>query len=469
MEARGLMEDVRTENHSKDDGIFLLVDSVNRDNALVIQRNGRVIYADTSMGVGVSELVKIRKMKPTQIYRLDGIIEEDYVNPYVIDALRKRAGTAIPVGLFARDENFQFDVGLQNGRVIWANAYYKGNHIVGYTALRLFLSSRVRDIQYHEAMEPSVKIIDLPVEDVLAVFRLPDVEVVDTEELPGRVVHSTFHRVVSGLSIEPSAWEEFLQSFASRRGSFALSSSDGRLVVIRDGRVEVEEHLKFDYKCPHFRVWALEFSGEYDILYNSNEFVLGSINLKLPTFLIRAEAEDNIEGFFFLFSGFQYNQSINSELFMVWRKPFISFFDRLSIVDFEGMDWVIINVDAVKDLPSREVLSKYASRILFVGNPPIENAPHVLPPGAGILDATAFLRKMATASPKKERVDLCVEVKRLIATLKARYISWPVEIAKIKTLTGVNPADLDSCSEEELIKLKNFIIENYGLEPGGEG
>ncbi len=466
MEVRGLMEEVRKEKHSKDDGIFLLVDSVNRDNALVIQRDGRVIYADTSMGVGVSELMKIKKMKPTHVYRLDGIMEEDYVNPHVIDALKQRAMTDVPTGLFARDDNFQFDVGLRDGRIIWANAYYKGNHIVGYTALRLFLSSKVRDIEYSETMEPSVKIIDLPVEDVLAVFRLADVKVEKPVEDYGRIVHSTFHRVVSGLSIERSAWDAFVMNFASRKGSFALASSDGRLVIVRDGRIEREEKLDVDYKCPHFRVWALEFSGEYFI--TRKNFVLGSITLNIPTFLIHAEIEDNIEGFFFLFSGFQYDQSINSELYVVWRKPFITFFDDLSIVDFEGMDWVVINVDAVDRLPPGDVLSRYASRILFVGKPPVPDAPHVLPPGSGITDVTAFLRKMAARSSKKERVDLCVEVKRLIAMLRSRYISWPVEFAKIRTITGVDPMQVDSCNEEELMRLRDFILHNYPLESGGE-
>ncbi len=466
MEARGLVNDVRGERNAKEDGIFLLVDSVNRDNALVIQREGRVIYADTSMGVGVSELMKIRKMKPTQVYRLDGILDENYVNPRVMDALKRRAMTDVPIGLFARDENFQFDVGLRNGRIIWANAYYRESHIVGYTALRLFLSSRVRDIQYSETMEPSVKIIDLPVEDVLAVFRLPEVRVVKPEEVAVRVIRSAFHRVVSGLSIEPDAWDAFVKEFLSRKGSYALASSDGRLVIIRDGRIEREEKLKVNYECPHFRVWALEFAGEYAI--TGKGFVLGSITLNIPTFLVHAEIEDNMEGFFFLFSGFEYDPSINSELYIVWRKPFFTFFDDLSIVDFEGMDWVVVNVDAVDRLPPAEVLSRYASRILFVGKPPIEDAPHVLPSGSSLLDVTAFLRKMASGSSKKERVDLCVEVKRLIAALRARYISWPVEIAKIRAITGVDPMQVDSCNEEELIRLREFILQNYNLETGGE-
>ncbi len=466
MEARKLEgnENIR---HSKDDGIFLLVDSVNRDNALVIQRDGRVVYADTSMGVGISELVKIRKMKPTHVYRLDGIMDEDYVNPRVVEALRRHASGPLPVGLFSRDENFQFDIGVQNGKVIWANAYYRGNHIVGYTALRLFLSSRVQRIDFNHTMEPSVKLLELPVEDVLAVFRLPDIKVEASGGASGRITHSRLHRIVSGLSIEPSTWDDFVREFISRGGSYALASSDGRLVVLRDGYVEREEKLRVDYQCPHFRVWALEFSGEYSI--SGKKFVLGSIVLDIPTFLVNVELEDNIEAFFFLFSGFEYDQSINSDLFIVWRRPFVSFFDNPAIVDFEGMDWVVINMDAVKGLPHKEVLSRYASKILFVGKPPIEDAPHVIPAGSSLLDAVSFMRRISAGSSKKERIDMCVEVRRLITILRSRYISWPVEIAKIKTLTGVDPMNLDSCSEEELIRLREFILRNYNLETGGEG
>jgi len=463
-ESRELMEGVKNSDASKDDGIFLLVDSVNRDNALVIQREGRVIYADTSMGVGVSELVKIRKMKPTHVYRLDEIMNENHVNPYAIHALKEKANSPVPIGIFSKDDNFQFDVGLQNGRIIWANAYYKGNHIVGYTALRLFLSSDVRDVQYHEAMEPSVKIIDLPVEDVLAVFRLPEVKLEKPPAKKTTLSFGRFHRIVNGLSILNTAWTEYLKYFARRKFSGALTSSEGHIVIMREGRVEREDRLDLPYECDFFRVWALEFEGDYSI--EGSKIVLGSISLNLPHFLITAEM-DGVEGSFFLFAGFEYTPSVNSELFIAWKKAFASFFDNLSIVDFEGMDWIIVNAEKVKDMPPDELIAKYASKFVFVGKPPVENVRKVLPAGSSLSEVLQLLRNMANQDEKKERIDLCFEVKEMVNRLKAQFISWPVEIAKIRTLTGVDPLNLDSCREEDLIKLRDFIKEHYGIQPGG--
>ncbi|GEM_PF-3106919 len=460
MELKGLMNGAKSSDTSKDDGIFLLVDSVNRDNALVIQRNGRVVYADTSMGVGVSELVKIRKMKPTHVYRLDDIMDEHYVNPNALRALKEKAGSSIPVGLFSSDDNFQFDVGLQDGNVIWANAYYKGNHIVGYTALRLFLSSHVSRVEYHEAMEPSVKIIDLPVEDVLAVFRLPEVKLEKTPERRPSISFGKFHRIINGLSIDESAWIDYLKYFARKKFSGALTSSLGHLVIMQEGRVEREEMLDLPYRCDFFRVWALEFEGNYAI--ESGKIVIGSITLNLPHFLITAEM-DGIEGSFFLFSGFQYTQSINSELFVIWKKAFASFFDDLSIVDFDGMDWIIVNPDGVINMPSTDVLSRYADKFIFIGKSPIENARGVLPPDSSLSEVLKFLRGMASQDRKKSTIDLCFEVREMITRLKAQFISWPVEMAKIKALTGIDPLNLNSCNEDDLRRLKDFILKHYDI------
>jgi len=460
----GIRNRNQTTDITKEDGIFLLIDSVNRENALIIQRDGRVTYVDTSTGVGLSELMKIRRMKPSHVYRLDELFNENHINTLVLQALEKARNSPVPVGIFANYKDFQFDVGIQNGRVIWANAYYKGNHIIGYTALRLLLSSRADQVDYHEAMEPSVKIIDLPLEDILAVFRLPEVKIEEPreEEAPARrprIMPGRFQRIVNGLSIVEAEWKEYVDYFVKKGFSGALTSSKGHIVILKAGRIEREDRLDLPYECEFFRVWALEFEGDYSI--EGGRIILGSVSLNLPHFLISAEM-DGVEGSFFLFAGFDYTPSINSELFVLWRKAFASFFDDLAIVDFDGMDWIIVRTDRVLRFPPQEVLRKYAYKIIFVGEAPIP-AEHVLPAESDISSILLSLRKVASSDQKRDRINLCYEIRRLIERLKSQIISWPIEVVKIKTVTGIDPMKLDSCEEEDLQKLKDFLAENYGI------
>lgn len=444
----------------RESGVFLLISPKYGESAVVVKEGDRVSYVVTSFGVGLSELKRLQRYTDAQVYRLNGIVDLSHINWEILREMEKEAKSPIPILLVASNRFFTFEAIVKDGNLLDITAYFDKHVITGFTALRLLVSSEVEEIDKYETNMPDVVKLDVPVKDILHVLRIAPEKTTSGAPLKGesKDVRSSFIRLINGLSIKRSSWEDFIDYLSERKFSGAASSSEGDLVIFRSGEVVEREYLKLDYESEYFRVWAIQFSSEYRILNNSIQ--IGFVELYLPHFLSRMETE-SIDAEFFLFAGFDYDPSLISEILIRWHRAFVSFFDALDMVDLSGMDWIVVNTRRVK-VRNGHVMP-YLDRIIFIGDPGIPQAPWVLEEPLNREELSQILAKISSKDEKRLRLLTCSEVKTLLERLKKHVITWPVEFAKIRLLTGIDPERLETCSHEDLHKLKKFLKEHYGI------
>ncbi len=444
----------------EESGSFLIISPAYGESAIVVKEGERVTYVVTSFGVGLSELGRLRQYRDAHVYRLDNVINLDYINYEILGELKKQASSPIPIMVVASNDLFIFEVLLKDGKMLDITAYFKEHIITGFTALRLLVSSELNYIDKYESVMPDVVKLNIPVNEILTILRIIPAEKAP-DNIPKRSKSvskkGTFTRIINGMSIREDMWNRYIQDLSETGFTGAASSSEGHLVILREGRVVEEHSIEVDYQCEHFRVWAMEFDSDYEIL--NNVIRIGYIELYLPHFLSRMEIEGHdVE--FFLFAGFEYDIHLTSEILARWNRAFVSFFDDLDIVDFSGLNWIVIDVDRVRI--DHKVLEPYLDRIIFVGDPGIPRALKLEKPFSRE-SFSRILEQIASRDPKREELLICSEVKTLIEKLKRHVITWPVELSKIRMLTGVDPDNLESCTQDALEKLKKFLEEHYGI------
>lgn len=445
----------------EESGAFLIVSPAYGESAIVVKEGERVTYVVTSFGVGLSEVGRLKQYRDVHVYRLDNVIDLGYTNYAILEELKRQASSPIPIMVVASNNLFVFEVLLKDGKILDATAYFKEHLITGFAALRLLISSKLDHIDRYESVMPDVVKLNIPVDEVLSILRIIPAEEASPKierkfkSVPGR---GTFTRIINGMSIREDMWNRYLQDLSESAFTGAASSSRGHLVIFREGQIIEEHFVEVDYRCDHFRVWGMEFDSDYEIL--NNVIRIGFIELYLPHFLSRMEIKGHdVE--FFLFAGFDYDVHLTSEILARWNRAFISFFDDLEIVDFSGLDWIIVDVDRVK--LKREELMPFLNRIIFVGDPDIPHVPLKLNKPFSRERFSQMLEQIATGDSRREVILVCSEVKTLIEKLKRHVITWPVELSKIKMITGVDPDNLENCTPDKLEKLKKFLKEHYGI------